>query len=376
MRSLCVEGWRFLHHSFAVVNQWQLLSLLKRNDLSLSVRDLPYLTPDWQAQRGLFSPEQERKLDSIPAQAPDDAPDATLRISYPFDFSLQPKGRTVLFATSEFLILETRALKSAPDIETLSRSDFLVVTPSHWSREGLLSLGLSADQIVIVPHGVDTTTFRPSIDRTAVREALKLPGFTFANVSAMTHNKGIDLLLQAFAIVSQKHPDARLLLKGSDDLYKSQSLIRRTLRGLPEGAASRLEGRIVYGGNVATMATMAEFYQLADVYVAPYRGEGFNLPVLEASACGTPVICTKGGSTDDFMTDDTARFIDSRVGDVVLGDLVGRQLNPDLDHLIHLMLEAIGDAAWRQRAARSGPARAAREYSWDLVVDRLLRVIF
>lgn len=376
MRSLCVEGWRFLHHSFAVVNQWQLLSLLKRNDLSLSVRDLPYLTADWQAQRGLFSPEQERQLESIPVRAPDDAPDATLRLSYPFDFSLQPKGRTVLFATSEFKILETRALKSAPDIDTLSRSDFLVVTPSHWSREGLLNFGLRADQVVIVPHGVDPATFRPSIDRTAVREALKLKGFTFANVSAMTDNKGIDLLLQAFAIVSEKHPDARLLLKGSDDLYKSQSLVQKIFRRLPDGVVSRLEGRIVYGGNVATMATMAEFYQLADVYVSPYRGEGFNLPVLEASACGTPVICTRGGPTDDFMTDDTARFIDSRVGEVVLGDLVGLQLKPDLDHLIHLMFEAIGDTAWRERAARIGPARAVREHSWDLVVDRLLHAIF
>ena len=376
MRSLCVEGWRSIHHSFALVNQWQLLSLLKQGGLSLSVRDLPYYPPDWKAQIGLFSAEQELKLESISEAAADATFDATLRISYPFDFSLQPAGRTVIFATSEFKVLERRSVKSMPDIEALSRSDAFLVTPSHWSRAGLLDMGFHADQVVVVPHGVDPMTFRPSIDRKAAREALKMGGFTFANVSAMTENKGADLLLRAFAVIAEKYPDARLLMKGADDLYQSRTLIQRMLGRLPEDVASRLEGRILYGGNAATMASMAEFYQLADVYVSPYRAEGFNLPVLEASACGTPVICTKGGSTDDFMNHDTARFIESRVCDVMLGDREGCKLEPDLDHLIHLMFEAVENSEWRNRAARVGPARAANDFSWDRAVERLLNAIF
>jgi glycosyltransferase involved in cell wall biosynthesis len=377
MKSLCVEGWRFLHHSYAVVNQWQLLSLLKRNDLALSVRDVPYFQPDWTAQKGLFSPEQERQLESIPALAPNEMSDAILRMSVPYDFSLRSKGRTVLFGTSEYKIIEERALKAPPDIEELSRSDFLLITPSRWSREGFLRLGLRDDQVVVIPHGVDPTTFRPSSEGKAAREAARLPGFTFANLSAMTDNKGIDLLLRAFAVVVETHPDTRLLLKGSDDLYKSQNLLQRTIRNLPEGAANRLEGRIVYAGNAATMDSIAAFYQLADAYVSPYRGEGFNLPVLEASACGTPVICTRGGSTDDFMNEDTARFIDSRPAEIVIRPGVeGFGLEPDLDHLIHVMLEVMEDTAWRERAARIGPIRAATEFSWDRAVDELLHAIY
>lgn len=376
MRTLCVEGWRFLHHSYAVVNQWQLLSLLKRNDLTLSVRDAPYFQPEWTARKGLFSPEQESLLESIPRLGPGEPSDATLRMSVPYDFSLQPEGRTVVFGTSEYKIIEARARKALPDVELLSRSDFLLVTPSRWSRLGFLSLGLPDDQVVVVPHGVDPMTFRPSIDRKAVRKALNLPGFTFCNVSAMTDNKGIDLLLRAFLVVVEKHPDARLLLKGSDDLYNSQGLLQRTIRKLPDGAADRLEGRIVYAGNAATMTSIAEFYQLADVYVAPYRGEGFNLPVLEASACGTPVICTKGGPTDDFMTNETARFIESRPADVTIREgITGFGLEPDLDHLIQLMFDVMNDAEWRDHAAHVGPARAA-DYGWDKIVDRLLHVIF
>ena len=43
---------------------------------------------------------------------------------------------------------------------------------------------------------------------------------------------------------------------------------------------------------------------VADAYVTPYRAEGFNLPALEAIACGTPLIVTCGGATGNFCNDD------------------------------------------------------------------------
>jgi glycosyltransferase involved in cell wall biosynthesis len=49
------------------------------------------------------------------------------------------------------------------------------------------------------------------------------------------------------------------------------------------------------------MAGMAELFQAADVFVSPYKAEGFNMPALEAAACGTLVVATKGGATDDFL---------------------------------------------------------------------------
>src|SRR5262245_57480314 len=101
MRSLCVEGWRFLHHSYAVVNQWQLLSLMKRDDVALTVCDVPFCNLNWTPLKGLLPPDFERKLDSIPILNPDQSADVTLRISYPFDFTLRPGGRTAVFATTE-----------------------------------------------------------------------------------------------------------------------------------------------------------------------------------------------------------------------------------------------------------------------------------
>jgi glycosyltransferase involved in cell wall biosynthesis len=49
------------------------------------------------------------------------------------------------------------------------------------------------------------------------------------------------------------------------------------------------------------MEQMRQLYAAADLYASPYRAEGFNLPVIEAVACGCPVLVTRGGATDDFF---------------------------------------------------------------------------
>ena len=85
-KKLIVEGWRFLAHSYAIVNQWQLLSLHRRADVSLKVRDLPFCSRHWHSQEGLFEPVGERLLRSLPAAEMDENADVTLRISFPFDF--------------------------------------------------------------------------------------------------------------------------------------------------------------------------------------------------------------------------------------------------------------------------------------------------
>src|SRR5215510_10401421 len=102
MKSLCVEGWRFIPHSFALINQWQLLAFLNKKTITLGVRDAPYYSSHWRPAKGLFSVEQEIRLASIPTLDLDAPSDATLRISAPFDVSIRSHGRTVVFGTSEY----------------------------------------------------------------------------------------------------------------------------------------------------------------------------------------------------------------------------------------------------------------------------------
>ena len=97
----------------------------------------------------------------------------------------------------------------------------MVITPSRWSAEGFYKAGFKTEQVLIVPHGVDVGTFHPMPDlRSQARNEIPVAedDFVFLSVGAMTGNKGVDLLLQAFAVVYQKFPCARLVLKGLDPL--------------------------------------------------------------------------------------------------------------------------------------------------------------
>ncbi len=381
MKSLIVEGWRFLPHSYAVVNQWQLLSLSRLGSTALKIRDMPLHHPGWRLQTGLFDKTAEEILRSLEPAAEGEHADALLRISFPFDFSASCCGKTAVFGTSENQALQRKQLSDEGTYQQLRRKSppecITVVTPSRWSAQGFYNCGFKTEQVVIIPHGVDTATFHASVDPLVrARFRAKLPvepdAFVFLSIGAMTGNKGIDVLLRAFAEVCRQHPEARLVLKGTDSLYNSRGFVRARMGELTGAEQLRVRDRLIYLGGSFPHRVMARLYQAADVYISAYRAEGFNLPVLEAAASGLPVICTRGGATEDFVTEDFARRIDStRVAVEVEGQSTAR-LEPNLEHLRDLMIAAIEDPAWRRRAEQAGPAHVRAHYTWDLIAQTLI----
>lgn len=381
MKSLIVEGWRFLPHSYAVVNQWQLLSLSRLGNLALKIRDVPFYHRRWQAKTGLFDEPTEQLLRSLECAEAGEYADTTLRIFFPFDFSPSGSARTAVFGTSENQVLQRVQLVGEAMYERLRRSsppqEVTVVTPSRWSAEGFYQSGFRTEQVIVVPHGVDTGIFHPALDPSVrARVRAKLPvgpdEFVFFSVGAMTGNKGVDVLLRAFAEVCRQYPQARLVLKGTDALYNSKGFLRANIHGLTSAEQHRIGDRLIYFGDSFSHRTMANLYRAADAYVSPYRAEGFNVPVLEAASSGLPIICTGGGATEDFVTDEFTRRIDSTRVPVKVEDRTGMRLEPSLEHLLILMKSAIEDPSWRMRAAEAGPAHVRAHYTWDRVVQTLV----
>ena len=382
-KSLIVEGWRFVPHSYAIVNQWQLLALSRRPDLELKIVDLPLISKRWKQQMGLFEPAAEECLQNLEMATPQDCADVTLRIAFPFDFSPSRSPLTAVFGTCEHQTIRKDQLPDMAAYELLQRhppsAEIKAVTPSTWSAEGFYKVGFKPEQVIVVPHGVDVETFRPMPElRMPIRNKISIPddSFVFLSVGAMTGNKGMDFLLRAFAEVSRTHPNAFLLLKGIDPLYKSSAFLRDTMKLLSAADRERVKSRMMYFGDSFRLAKMAQLYQAADVYVSPYRAEGFNLPVLEAAASGVPVICTGGGATDDFVTEGFARKIDSKKVSGRYEEQEVFRLDPNIDHLIELMSSAIEDGSWRVAAASAGPAHVRANLTWDRIVDMLLRKLF
>ena len=379
MRRLLVEGWRLIPHSYALVAQSHCLCLLQDHEVELRFVDLPYYFDRWRRTRGVFTAEQEASLAGLRAPEPDFLPQATLtmRPERP-DFSAPRSGRRFAFGTAEYRVLaeENRSgLRSAAEVpDTVS-----MVTPSRWSALAYERFGLPRERIHVVPHGIDPAVVRPdAAARNAAREALGLrDAFVYLSVGAMTWNKGPDVLLAAFARIAETEPEARLFLKGADALYPSRAMVRSVLDDLSARARETVAARLIYNGDTYSARMMADLLRAADSYVSPYRAEGFNLPVLEAAACGVPVICTGGGPTDEFTQESFARRIRSRPARMAPeASDVGDYLEPDLDHLVELMRQALRERNGATRIGAAGAAYVAQNFTWGRVTDRLVEVLF
>jgi len=386
MARMLFEGWRFSPTSYAVVLQNHLLDILRRPDAGgheVYFRDLPFYTPRWKHVRGLMPAADEARVEGL-REPPEGTPlDVSFRMAHPTLIERTSAEHSWCWIVTEFGILEQSRLgDKRPVGEALRTPGVRIMTCSNWSKEGLVRTGAAPENVTVVPCGFDPALLRPASEgeRTALRRSLGWEGrFVFLNVSTLTWNKGVNLLLKAFAIVVSRHPEALLVIKGSEEMIGSSASLKRSLGTLSPEQAGRVVANIRYLGDHLTSAQMADLFRAADCYVAPYYAEGFNLPVMEAAACGVPAICTDGGPTDDFTTPQFCRRIPSRVSE--LPELQGphgpgaRVLMPDGNVFVEMMLDTLSNAAFRAHARTAGPAFLNARFTWREVTDRFLRVL-
>ncbi|WP_026103729.1 MULTISPECIES: glycosyltransferase [Kamptonema] len=377
---IIVEGWHFLCHSYSVVNQFQMMEMLKRPDLELFHRDMPYIDEGWKTEVS-DRDRTTQALRNIPTPAPNQPADVTLRMYCPWNFANSNSSQTWVFAATEWGTVTNNVLEGigvSSLTETPVNSEAKIITCSQWSKAGFIRSGVQPNRIAVVPLGVDTDIYHPLTNeqRTALRQAFGWQdSFIFLNIGGCTDRKGIRPLLKAFAAVIERYPHAKLVLKGSELLYPSKDDIAQASRAvLSDAEREKVATRVIYTGTQLSFSQVAQLYQAADVYVSPYLAEGFNLPVLEAAACGLPVICTQGGPTDDFTHPDFALQIESKLRPLTIDGESFSILAPNLDHLIALMQANIEETAIAARARQFGPSFVAGKFTWKHAVDDLLHV--
>ena len=129
--------------------------------------------------------------------------------------------------------------------------------------------------------------------------------FTFFTVFYMQtlqqcYNKGCDLMLNAMVEVVKRHPDVQLLIGGDGDARKI----------MEEWISERqLENNVALIGVLSRQQVVSRM-QSCDAFVLPSRYETFGVSYTEAMACGKPVIATKNGGPDSFVTPETGLLID------------------------------------------------------------------
>ena len=383
MKNVLIEGWRGINHSYAMVNQYQLLELVGRPGLQVFHQDRPFPSKRWSTATNnpQFPPAMRSLVDQVPA--PDGQPlDAVLRIASPFERSPSKATKILTFMTAEGGLGPENFPQNMPPISELFRDNASIICPSSWSHMKLQEYGFPGESMAIVPHGIHPDIFFPmdADQRRVVRTRLGLQPeqHVFLNLGAMSVNKGIDLLLRAFFAVHKRYPHARLVLKDEKNLYGLSGVVvvQDAMKRYPELSDQNFLDAIKLLSVTLALGEMRELYCLADTYVSPYRAEGFNLPVIEAIACGTPVIVTQGGATDDFCEARTSTQIAARrvTNAEVNWNGTGYHLEPDLDALISAMEADINAPRAATAEFLAGHTQLRTGFSWAACVDRLVQL--
>jgi glycosyltransferase involved in cell wall biosynthesis len=237
---------------------------------------------------------------------------------------------------------ETREIHSAKLNAAAERADAIIAVSESTRRDAVALLGLDPARVFTVHEGVDQA-FRPlrndEIRPVLARHGLE-PGGYLLHVGTIEPRKNLVRLVEAYARLRRdvRPPAPSLALAGATGWLFREVFDRVKALGLHD--------HVRFLGQVST-AELPALFNGARLFVFPSLYEGFGLPVLEAMACGAPVITSNVSSLPE-LTDGAAVLVDP-ADSVGLAEAMGRLLE---------------DAAERERLRAAGLTRAAG-FSWE-----------
>jgi len=220
-----------------------------------------------------------------------------------------------------------------------------VIAVSEFTSERLLSLGVPPKKLHVVPNGYDERVFKPASSRDA-RERLNLPldRKILLSVGSLVEVKGHTYLIEAMQTILKRREEAMLVLVGSGPLEASlRSKVNRL--GLNE--------KILFAGK-RRHEEIPTWMNACDLLVLPSLNESFGVVLIEAMACGKPVVGTHVGGVPELVPKNE------------VGILVPPR-NPEA--LAEAVLEAL-NRTWDSKRI----VKHAQRYSWGNVARQVLSV--
>jgi len=346
------EARQFVHH-------------LRARGLTVGARNIAAETPGlWSALR-VSDPALTASLEDALRLDLTGAPLSVLHVSG--DVERVPQSRLTVVRT----MFETDRIP-AGWVARLNTVDEIWV-PSHFNLETFRTAGVTTP-IEVVPGGVDTVRFRPGC------EPLDLDGVqgtVFLSVFEWSHRKGPDVLLRAWAEAFSPGDDVTLVLRAFPRNFFGDGDATATVERLVEAELSRFGrrrhevARIVVLGRHLPPDAMPRLLCTADAYVSPTRGEGWGRPLIEAMACGLPVVATRWSGQLEFMNDGNSMLIDvERLVDVgeemELAHFWGhRWAEPSVAHLVSLLRRVVERPGELGALADRARADVEARWTWD-----------
>ncbi len=223
------------------------------------------------------------------------------------------------------------------------------ITNSTATRKFCLEAGLDGDKIEVIPFGVDTDFFRPL-------EVYKDKNiFQILSVGYLIERKGFEYIIRAMPQVLDEHANARLKIVGSGPL---ESELKELIYELELGDEVEIVNNIS-DDELLMVYNSADLFVLSSIVDSQGNTEGLGVVLLEAMACGLPVMGSNVGGIPDIITNNE------------IGVLVEEK---DVHGISEAIKKLIKDKELRTILSKNGFNLVKHNFNWETIAKRYIEV--
>jgi len=233
-----------------------------------------------------------------------------------------------------------------------------VWVPTQWQFDCLVEQGYPKEKISIVPEGVDVDTFKPLFENP------KKDKFRFLHFGRWDYRKGTTEVLKAFGEVFSGRTDVEMIAS-VENPYPYDGL---------KSTEERVEFHKINTENIKFIKftpreEYVKYLQEGDVFVSCARSEGWNLPLIEAMACGTPSIYSNWGGQLQFADGKgiPVKIDYLRPANIEHKDFPGEYCEPDWNDLGKQMLNVVDNYMAYKTLSMVESLEIHDEFNWDKV---------
>jgi glycosyltransferase involved in cell wall biosynthesis len=226
----------------------------------------------------------------------------------------------------------------------------VIVAASKYIKDDLIALGVAENKITVIYNGIDHKLFYPALDIDSDNVeinpfSIKRPYFIYGSRLSGPDKKHIELIKAFEQFKKNTGLPHRLVLAGSDGDYSNE--IHKAVFKSDFTSDIFLTGYFPH-------ESFPSLYSGADACVFPSVNEGVGLPILEAMACGIPVLCSSKGALPE-AGGDVPLYFDS----------------DNVENITECLVKIVEDKQLRQSMVEKGLERASK-FSWDSTVEKTI----
>jgi len=231
--------------------------------------------------------------------------------------------------------------------------------PSLWQKECAIKQGYPSDRVQVVPSGVEPDCV-PLSDPMSTDDSI----FTFCVVGTWGYRKATNEIVQCFVELFGNNPNVQLILSTDNPVFGDGSSTKERLRSMGRGDVNNIVIK-----SFPDREQYIKMLQTSHVFLSCSRGEGWNIPLIEAMACGTPSVYSDCSGQTEFAQGKgvPVRILGKEPAD---SSHPGHYFSPDFEHLKKKMQHCVDNYHPLKQAALQESHEIRKKFSWGNAARR------